>query len=169
MRYFLLGLPGSGKSYWGRLWAEKANVLFIDLDQYIEENEGRAIPAIFSVDGEAHFRHLESFYLQKAVEQESDVIIACGGGTPCFNKNMELMNANGVTIFINPPLNEIAQRLSRSKEISKRPLFRGHSSPQEIQHKLSELLETRLPFYTKATKTLTEISEQTLTLIQNEK
>lgn len=159
MRYFLLGLPGSGKSYWGRLLADKAQLPFIDLDQYIEENEGKTIAEIFSAGGESDFRHLETIYLQKAIEQESNIIIACGGGTPCFNKNMELMNENGITIFLNPPIEQIAERLSASKEIGKRPLFKGESNSIQIHAKLAELLETRLPYYLKAKKEVVDASE----------
>ncbi|PTB91357.1 shikimate kinase [Marivirga lumbricoides] len=159
MRYFLLGLPGSGKSYWGKLWAEKNDILFIDLDHYLEKKEGKTIAEIFSSEGESRFRALEATYLLEAIKESPDAIIACGGGTPCFNNNMDLMNGKGTTVFLNLSIHHISERLIVSNEIDKRPLFKGYSTSTQIRTKLSELLNDRLPYYSKAKIEVTGVNE----------
>ncbi len=154
MRYFLIGLPGSGKSHWGKLWAENSKVLYFDLDEVIETNEGFSIKQIFQNEGEKHFRNLETFYLNKLINNYESFVISTGGGTPCFNENIKLMNEKGISIFLNPPIEETAERIWKPNESHKRPLFADCNSLEDVQLILKSLYESRIPFYQKAKKEL---------------
>jgi shikimate kinase len=150
MRYFLTGLPGSGKSHWGRVWAEKSNLMYFDLDNVIESNEGQVIKDIFNSEGESHFRNLETFYLNKLIDNYKAFIISCGGGTPCHNNNMELMNSKGTTIFLNPPLKDAAKRVWKPDGSNSRPLFSNCSTVNDVTKVLENLNAERINFYRQA-------------------
>ncbi len=152
MRIFLIGFMGSGKSYTGKRLAALFGCPFVDLDQWIEEHEGRPIAEIFKDAGEKYFRALERTLLREVVEHHpSQVVISCGGGTPCFFDNMEWMNENGATIFLDTTVEVLVQRLLPG--IAKRPLLKNKSTGELrdfVQRKRSE----RLPIYQKAAITI---------------
>ena len=99
MKIFLLGFMGSGKSYVGKQLAERIGLDFIDLDHWIEEQEGESIAHIFKTKGEIAFREKERDALHEMAAKEN-LLIACGGGTPCFFDNMEWMKKRGVVVFL---------------------------------------------------------------------
>lgn len=143
MRIYLIGFMGCGKSTLGRKMAELMNLNFIDLDKYIEERNFKTIPLIFEEDGEQGFREKEKNALEE-VSQFENVIIGTGGGTPCFFDNMELMNRNGITIYISPDTETLANRISHSR--TERPLVAGKSR-EELIFFIDQTLEKRNPFY----------------------
>lgn len=121
MKIFLIGFMGCGKSTLGKKLSAKLNVKLIDLDHQIETLTGGSVGDYFSTHGEDAFRKLESETLQTHPYPEN-CVIATGGGTPCFFDNMEWMNNNGITIYIEmTPLN-LAKRLE--KGMAKRPLLK---------------------------------------------
>lgn len=122
MQVFLIGFMGSGKSHTGRALAQRLGHPFIDLDEYIEAQEGMAIAQLFAQRGEAGFRQLEGQRLRELGGQ-SKAIISCGGGTPCFLDNMEWMNGQGLTIYLRTPPELLAQRLEHGR--AERPLLQG--------------------------------------------
>jgi shikimate kinase len=134
---------GSGKSYSGKRLAEAFNLSFVDLDDYIEAKEGRTIREIFEKEGEAYFRKVESSSLKEMKDQQL-TIISTGGGTPCFFDNMDWMNENGVTVFLETPSQLLAQRLLNAME--NRPLLKGFSKEKLIDF-IEKKLEERNPFY----------------------
>jgi shikimate kinase len=143
MRVYLVGYMGSGKSTVGRRLAHLTGWLFIDLDKYIEERYCRSVPQIFAIEGEAAFRVKE----QKALEEVSEfdnVIVATGGGAPCFFDNMSLMNRTGTTLFLDVAPQVLAGRLAVSK--TERPLIKGKTR-QELIDFIIRNLEIRRPFY----------------------
>jgi shikimate kinase len=162
MRYFLLGLPGSGKSYWGKIWSEKLKSPFFDLDEIIENNEGKSITDIFRTEGEDYFRNLETFYLNKLIGNYEGFVLSTGGGTPCYNENMKLMNDKGDTIFLNPPIDETAERIWIPNEVNKRPLLDDCNSLEDVQVVLNKLYRRRIPFYQKAKKEFNNWDENSL-------
>ena len=145
-RIILIGYMGAGKTTIGRRLAMKLGLTFYDLDWYIEARFHKKIPQIFEEEGESRFRDIESRMLHEVAEME-DVVIACGGGTPCFNDNMDYMNSMGDTVFLNANSEAIKGHLSMGKSI--RPLIQG-KSPEELEAYIKESLAVRLPFYEKA-------------------
>jgi len=136
-------MPGCGKSTWGKKLANALQYSFIDLDEMIEQNEQQSIEQIFAEKGEVFFRDLEHKYLQKTTNI-NNVIISCGGGTPCYNNNMNLINENGISIFINAKNSILVDRILNAKK--QRPLF-FYLDKVQIEKKVDELLLQRMPFY----------------------
>ncbi|NML40970.1 shikimate kinase [Chitinophaga sp. G-6-1-13] len=143
MKIFLLGFMGAGKSYWGKQLADHWNVPYYDLDEVIVEAEEMAISDIFATKGEDYFREKESMLLRELSRQEN-FLISCGGGTPCFQDNMDFMNDKGTTIWINPPLETMVERLTRKKH--KRPLIQDLDD-QDLADFVEKKLAERRPFY----------------------
>ena len=148
MRIFLIGYMGSGKTTLGRKLAKILQHQFIDLDQYIEEHEGRSITHIFEEDGEDCFRKLERVYLHKVIN-EDDVVISTGGGTPCFFDNMDQMNEYGKTIYINMHPKALFPRLKSSK--CNRPLLEWKEEKGMLDY-VFKTLQSREKYYHKAKK-----------------
>ena len=131
---FIIGYMACGKTTFGRALARATGRQFIDLDFYIEQRFRRAIGRIFADDGEEEFRRMEAEMLREAGEFD-DVIVACGGGTPCFRGNMDYMLSRGTTLFLEPS--------------GGRPLMAGKSRA-EIEAAVSEGLSARMPYYSRA-------------------
>lgn len=137
-KIFLLGFMGCGKSTFGEKLALKLNWDFIDLDEYIEEKEGDSIVNIFKHKGETYFRGLET----KAVEATANMtrtIISTGGGTPCFNDNIEQINALGLSVYIKLSPEVLKERLLN--ETNKRPLLSGLNEDELLTFIESKLAE----------------------------
>jgi shikimate kinase len=128
MKIFLLGFMGSGKTYWGRQLSQKLQVPFFDLDEQIVNAEGRSINEIFDSSGEEYFRLLEKDTLHIITESHDSMVMACGGGTPCYFNNIEYMNREGTTIWLDVPIQVLYERLL--KERSRRPLLKDLSDHQ---------------------------------------
>ena len=170
MRIFLIGFMGSGKSYTGKRLAAALGYDFYDLDALIEAQEGCKIAAIFEEKGEARFRELEQQTLHRTADWE-DVVISCGGGTPCFYDNMEWMSARGITIWLDPAVETVLSRLQRKPH--KRPLLAGLETEAQWMEFIERKLEERRPFYEKAqlmyrqTNEEADAAEELVTLIQS--
>jgi shikimate kinase len=146
MKIFLVGLMGSGKSYWTKQLAKKYKTGGYDLDDLIEIKEEKTIAEIFTEDGEDYFRKVESTVLKWFAEKKT-YVLATGGGAPCFFDNMSWMNKQGVTIWLDEPLPVIAARLAPEK--THRPLI-AKLSDSELVAFLEKQRASRLPFYSAA-------------------
>lgn len=149
IRVFLIGYMGAGKTTLGKAFARAMNLGFIDLDWYIEERFHKTVGALFAEKGEEEFRLLEKRMLHEVADFE-DVVISTGGGTPCFFDNMEFMNTRGETVFLDVKLNVLFRRLKVAKH--QRPLL-AQKSDDELASFISEALQQRMPFYSKARHT----------------
>ncbi|MCQ2257025.1 MAG: shikimate kinase [Bacteroidaceae bacterium] len=149
-RIILIGYMGAGKTTIGKMLARDMGLDFYDLDWYIEDRFHKKIPEIFAESGEEGFREVERKMLHEAAEFEN-VIISCGGGTPCFFDNMDYMNEQGVTIYLNASPAVLKEHLLMGK--SQRPLIQG-KTPDELEAFIHESLKSRLPYYTKAKFTI---------------
>ena len=156
MKIFLVGLMGSGKSYWTKQLAKKYKTGGYDLDYLIEVKEEKTIAEIFTEDGEDYFRKVESTVLKWFAEKKT-YVLATGGGAPCFFDNMDWMNKQGITIWLDEPLPVIAARLAPEKE--HRPLI-AKLSDSELLAFLEKQRESRLPFYSSAQ---IHLQDQTIT------
>jgi shikimate kinase len=143
MRYYLVGFMGSGKSYLGKLWAAKHHLSFYDLDTIIEEKENDTITNIFEQKGEQCFRAVESKTLQETITLQN-TIIACGGGTACYNNNMQWMNENGTTIFLNANIENLYKNILQEK--NKRPLL-ANITEADLEYFIQNKLDERLHYY----------------------
>jgi shikimate kinase len=146
MKIYLIGFMGSGKSYLGKRLSTELGFQFLDLDEVIEAAEKQTIATIFEEKGEDYFRNIESESLKNTKEIEN-VIISTGGGTPCFFDNMDWMNENGKTFFLNPSVDILFQRLE--SETTKRPIL-ANQSDETLRLFISQKLENRLKYYEKA-------------------
>ena len=141
MKIFLIGMMGAGKSYWKQKLAKKLKVGGYDLDFIIESHEEKTISEIFSEDGEEYFRKTEANMLRWFKEKKA-FVLATGGGTPCFHHNMEWMNEQGLTIWLDEPVEVIAKRLLPEKE--HRPLIKQLSDYQLEDYLAQKLKERRI-------------------------
>lgn len=150
-------MMGAGKSYWKNWLSKKYALRGYDLDFLIEAMEEQTISEIFETEGEGYFREKEAAML-RLLKQSKNFVAATGGGTPCFNKNMEWMNQQGITIWIDEPVSVLMERLQAEK--SHRPLI-SNLSDSELQTFLEQKLVERIPFYYQATHHLkgTNLSE----------
>jgi shikimate kinase len=143
---FMLGMPSSGKSTLGRQLAKELNYDFIDLDKKIEVSEGKKIHEIFNLEGEDYFRKVETDQLKK-IEADTGVVVATGGGTPCFNENMKFIKENGISIFLDVKPIKLEERMKNSKK-NTRPLFDLES--ETLSNTLLRTYEERIDFYKQA-------------------
>ena len=145
---FLIGYMGCGKTTLGEVLARQMGVPFIDLDEYIEHQQGMTIVEIFAHDGEDRFRELEKAALRQ-VATIGGAIIACGGGTPCHAGNMELMNQAGITVWLTTSPERITARLLMPDQKAKRPKYKD--LPEEaVLPLVKQELEARSPYYSQA-------------------
>ncbi|WP_026461945.1 shikimate kinase [Adhaeribacter aquaticus] len=140
---FLVGMPGAGKTTIGQLLSAELNMPFIDLDEYIEAQQGKTVREIFAAEGEVFFRELEKNALHELVQKAEGAIVATGGGAPCFHNNMEFMNEVGTTIYLKAPEEILVERLLG---YGHRPLIAG-KTPEEVKLFISETLSKRSQFY----------------------
>ena len=146
MRFFLVGYMASGKSTVAKRLARQLNLDFFDLDTYIEATYQKSIDSIFKKEGEAAFRIIEHNCLQILLKQDN-YVLALGGGTPCFYNNMDIINAQGKSIYIKMSIQSLADRLIHAKK--KRPLIQQHNK-QELTTYIAAHLYEREKFYLQA-------------------
>jgi shikimate kinase len=137
---------GAGKTTIGKALAKDLGLEFYDLDWYIENRMRKTVKQIFDESGEEGFRKIEHNMLHEVAEFEN-VIISCGGGTPCFFDNIEYMNLQGETLYLKATPEVLYGHLKMGKTI--RPLLLN-KTPEEVQVFIQEQLIQREPFYKKA-------------------
>lgn len=163
MNIFLIGLPGSGKSTISKELSSSLGFNLIDTDDRIMEQEHATIEELFQSKGESYFRKCEQKLLHELVSQQN-LIISTGGGLPCFFDNMEIINQHGISVFLNVPTDAIVERLW-SHQNQNRPLLQGKTKDQ-LQEFLNTKLKERLPYYQKASITLTGRGIKTSDLVE---
>ena len=145
---FLIGYMGCGKTTLGEALAREMDLTYIDLDQLIEHENSMTITQIFKELGEDRFREIETATLAELTAM-TDVIVGCGGGTPCHGQNMELMNQAGTTVWLTTSPERITARLLLPEEKCKRP--KVSILPDEaILPFVERELEERTPCYSQA-------------------
>lgn len=146
----LIGYMGAGKTTIGHAMAKEMGLQFYDLDWYIEMRYHRTVAQIFAERGEDGFREIERNMLHEAAEFQ-DIVLSCGGGTPCFFDNMEYMNSLAETVYLKATPEVLAMHLKMGKV--ERPLIKGKTDEELLQY-IKDSLKVREPFYTKAKHTL---------------
>ena len=148
MRVFVLGFMGAGKSTFAKALAEKMAYESVDLDELIEAKLNRSIRQIFETEGEAFFRAVESNCLIELGKLDN-IVVACGGGTPCYNDNGNWILQHGKSIYLECSVPHLTKRLKTATEL--RPLLREQ---ENLEKTITHMLRSRLPFYEAAEITL---------------
>ena len=171
MKIVLLGYMGSGKSTVAKQVAIALNIPFIDLDDYIVEHEKKSIASIFKTRGEIYFRLQESKYLQQLLDKGEDLVLALGGGTPCYAKNIDLIGNASESFYLKASIKTLSERLVKEKE--QRPLISSFDDEQLNEFIAKHLFERR-NFYERSKhtiaidgKTIEEIVEEIRTMLKN--
>lgn len=145
-RIIIIGYMGAGKTTVGRALAAELGIEFYDLDWYIESRMRKTVKQLFDEVGEEGFRKIEHNMLHEVAEFEN-VVISCGGGTPCFFDNMAYMNQQGDTVYLKASPEILYKHLKMGKSV--RPLLLN-KTPEEVQVFITEQLANREPYYSRA-------------------
>ena len=151
MRFYMVGMPGCGKSTFGKRLSIITGYKLIDLDTEIIKYTGKEIDKIFKEEGEDYFREIESSLLKSLSNSKENFIMATGGGAPCFFDNMDFMNSKGITLYIKASPEDLKERLS-GKGLQKRPLL-SHLDENSLLDALRQKLDSRNPYYEKSSYT----------------
>lgn len=151
---------GAGKTTFGKKIAQQLGYAFIDTDAMVSALEGKSVKEVFEANGEAYFRKREQECLHRLQKRER-LVIATGGGVPCFYDNMEWMNANGHTVYLYMPANTLYERLKNEKEA--RPLISEYTA-EELYEFINQSLKDRAPYYLKS-RTVFEASNPDVSML----
>ncbi len=149
-RIIFIGYMGAGKTTVGKALSKELGIPFYDLDWYIQSRMRKTVAQLFAERGEEGFRQVEYNMLHEVAEFEN-VIISCGGGTPCFFDNMDYLNQQGDVCYLKATPEVLYNHLLMGKV--ERPLIKG-KSPEELISYITEQVGKREEFYTKARYTL---------------
>lgn len=149
---------GCGKTTHGKKLAKSLGYNFIDLDELISQHENLSISKIFELKGEKEFRAIETHTIQNLINLSANMVIALGGGTPCYNNNLDLLKKHGMVIYIQMTPNALYNRLIHAKE--KRPLLKNKSETELLSY-IEDLLQQREHYYRQADITIEGLSLET--------
>ncbi|MEO1486558.1 MAG: shikimate kinase [Bacteroidota bacterium] len=152
MKIVLLGYMASGKSTIGKQLASALNFSFLDLDTVIETRTALPIPELFEKKGEIFFRKEEHNALKAVLEEENDVVLALGGGTPCYANNMDLILEKATqSVYLLLSIGSLVQRLQNER--ASRPLVQ-HLSEDDLPEFIGKHMFERRQYYAQATHTV---------------
>lgn len=157
MIIYFVGMMGSGKSTVSKIFAEKTNYPFIDLDILIQEKAKKSIQEIFEGDGEKLFRKLESETLEAL--SGKDAVIACGGGIVLKESNLKQLKS-GTVVYLKASIPKLIHRLEK---VNNRPLIKG----KNIEDELLSILDERGRLYTEAANIIIDVNDKTPEQITN--
>ena len=142
-RIFLTGFMGAGKSTIGPILASRLQFSFKDSDQEVQRLSGMSVTEIFSREGEKKFREWESRAVENLI-QESNCVVALGGGSILDSKNRERIFSSGTVIYLKTSPRALSERLA----LSDRPLLKEGKGT--LLERITKRLFEREPYYSKA-------------------
>lgn len=145
---FLVGMMGAGKTRCGRRLASALHIPFFDMDHAIEAQQQKTVSELFASLGENAFRRMEHAWLTDFTQSQQAAVVSTGGGAPCFLGNMDLMNRAGITIWLNPSLDELVDRLWRNR--AERPKIASLTDEDALRGYIETLLAERSAWYGQA-------------------
>ncbi|MFM2386734.1 MAG: hypothetical protein RL660_1491 [Bacteroidota bacterium] len=148
MNIYLVGFMGCGKSHWAKMLSREVNMPAFDMDNIIEDLSSESVYDLFYEKGEAYFREVEHQVVQDLARINKGYLIACGGGTPCFHDNMNLMNERGATIYLKASPEFLFNRLVKGR--LNRPLIAMYDNV-ELRQFIEAELQEREAYYNQAT------------------
>ncbi len=146
---FLIGMMACGKSTLGAAVAAEGGSAFIDLDGETERIAGAGISRIFAAGGESAFAAAERSALAEVCRKE-DVIVACGGGTPCRGDNLDMMLCSGTVVWLTADTRRMVKRIMEAPAAQRPLLADCHGDAVAVENRLNRLLEERTPYYRRA-------------------
>ena len=151
---FLIGYMGSGKSVIGRNLSKAISYTFYDLDNFITTKEGLTINEIFEQKKELYFRKIERKYLKELINKDEEKVISLGGGTPCYDNNMEIVlnTVDSDSIYIHRSISFLVDKLYN--KIYSRPLIAHLKSKEGLKEFISKHLFERNQYYLRSKKIL---------------
>jgi shikimate kinase len=150
MKIVLIGYMASGKSTLTKALSQAWDLKSLDLDQTIEEEEGKSIREIIFEKGELYFRKKERATLERVLDGD-DFVLASGGGTPCYYDNMDLINTKATSVYLKQTIPSLYNRLQKDR--SKRPLL-AHLKDEDLKEYIAKHLFERSQYYERAHFTL---------------
>jgi shikimate kinase len=148
---FVCGFMSAGKTTHGKKLARNIGYHFIDLDQYTEKKYDKSITELFAEVGEDEFRNIETISLNECINDNQKTVIALGGGTPCYNNNIELLKKSGQLIYLKMDAEALLKRVFGIK--ANRPLLANQEEKDMLPY-IEELLQKRAPFYEQSNLTV---------------
>jgi shikimate kinase len=143
-----VGYMGCGKTYWGKRVANRLNIRFLDLDGWlVEKHLHTTISSFIQEKGELALRKIERASLNEITRIGGQLVLSTGGGTPCYYDNMDVLNANFTTIYLDCSINTLTERLVREK--AQRPLI-AHVPDAELREFIAKHLFERRHYYHQA-------------------
>lgn len=142
---YLIGFMGAGKTFLGNYLAQELQLEFVDTDEIITSRFNCSIKSLFDNEGEEGFRQIEYSVLKDLITKRKRAVVATGGGLPCNDYNLALMKKNGITVFLDWPIETLVNRI---KYDSHRPLINAHK--MDLLEYVTKELNLRRPFYEKA-------------------
>jgi len=167
MKIVLLGYMGSGKSTIGKQLSLKLGYIFKDLDEEIEIQERKSIPEIFSEKGEIYFRKKENKVLKEILDTKENLILATGGGTPCYGDVLPYLknNTNCITVYLKASLEILTHRLFKEKD--SRPLIAHIKDEEALNDFIRKHLFERAFYYNQADKSVLINNDEKEVVVEN--
>jgi shikimate kinase len=160
---YLIGMPGCGKTTLGKKYAEYSGYKFVDTDEIIIKEQGKTIEKIYEEVKEMGFRALENDLIKRFADMK-ETVICTGGGLPCFLGNIDIMNQQGVTVFMDVSAEEIWRRV-KDTNYSGRPIYQN-KTPEQVKEIITQKSIERRVFYSKAHITIKKDSIQLEDLLE---
>lgn len=152
---YLVGARASGKTTVGKALAKKLGLPFADTDQHLLESAGRSVDQIVEAEGWPGFRQRESAALREISDAHiRGCVVSTGGGMVLAEANRTLMRQRGMVVFLDAPVEVLAERLGRNPLNSQRPSLTGKGLIEEV----SDVLNERRPLYEAAAHHIVDAS-----------